>query len=149
MNAILIEDDQNKAEKILNYLKSKFKEINLIHRMSYQSGLRDIFKNNFDFVLLDMSLPTYDQGKSNFSGKPRNFGGRDILKEMKRYKKTSKVLIITQYNEFDGGSISLKELDKQLMELYPNLYYGYVYYSSKQSEWENKLLEYVTRFEND
>src|SRR5690606_23770013 len=103
MNAILIEDDQNKAEKILNYLKSKFKEINLIHRMSYQSGLRDIFKNNFDFVLLDMSLPTYDQGKSNFSGKPRNFGGRDILKEMKRYKKTSKVLIITQYNEFDGG----------------------------------------------
>lgn len=149
MKAILIEDDQNKAEKILNFLHNEFKNIDIIHKMSYQSGLREIFEKKFDFVLLDMSLPTYDQGKSNFSGKPRNFGGRDILKEMKRYKKPSKVLIITQYNEFDGGSISLKELDKELSEIYPKLYHGYVYYSSKQSEWENKLFDYITLFEND
>lgn len=139
MKGLLIEDDSIKATKLLEYLNDYFPKFSLLHRKSYQSGIRQIFEETFDFVLLDMSIPTYDQDQGNFSGKPRNFGGRDILKEMKRNKKTSKVLVVTQYNEFDGGSISISQLNDQLEKKYPSLYCGYVIYKSGHTDWEDKL----------
>ncbi|MCG8881637.1 response regulator [Tenacibaculum finnmarkense] len=143
MKGLLIEDDPIKASKILNFLLDNFSSYKLLHRKSYQSGIKQIFEENFDFILLDMSIPTYDQDQGNFSGKPRNFGGRDILKEMKRYKKVSQVLVVTQYNEFDGGSLSIKELDSQLLENYTGLYKGYIYYKSGQTDWEDNLLKFI------
>jgi CheY-like chemotaxis protein len=145
MKGLLIEDDQIKASEIINFLTKNSPNLgkNLIHRKSYQSGIKEIFESTFDFILLDMSIPTYDQDQGNFSGKPRNYGGRDILKEMKRYKKVSSVLVITQYNEFDGGSMSIKDLDKELRIKYNNLYNGYVYYKTGQTEWEINLLRFI------
>lgn len=143
MKGLFIEDDPNKAEKVLNYLNENFHFIKIKLKTSYQSGLKEIFENEFDFILLDMSLPTYDQNITSSSGKPRNFGGRDILKEMKRYRKNSKVLILTQYNEFDGGSISINELDKQLESKFINLYKGYIIYNSKRTEWQNELSKFL------
>jgi CheY-like chemotaxis protein len=143
MKGLLIEDDPIKATKILDFLKDNFSSYTLLHRKSYQSGIKQIFTENFDFILLDMSIPTYDQDQGNFSGKPRNFGGRDILKEMKRNKKISKVLVVTQYNEFDGGSLSIKQLDNQLSEKYTELYKGYIYYKSGQTDWEDNLSNFI------
>ncbi|GAB3713868.1 response regulator [Flavobacterium koreense] len=143
MNGLLVEDDPEKAMEILNYIKENFSNCQMTYRLSYQSGLKEIFNMDFDFILLDMSLPSYDQGAGSFSGKPRNFGGREILKEMKRYKKSSIVKIITQYNEFDGGLLSLKSLDSQLKTKYPQLYYGYIYYKSNQTEWEKELYNFI------
>lgn len=139
MTGLLIEDDPAKAEKIILFIKEFFPAVQLLSRMSYQSGLKAIFETEFDFILLDMSLPTYDQGQGNFSGKPKGYGGRDILKEMKRYRKHSRVKVITQYNEFDGGLISIKELDEQLSENFPTLYKGYIYYNLKNTSWEREL----------
>ncbi|WP_026703628.1 response regulator [Flavobacterium soli] len=144
MIGLLIEDDPEKAKEILGYIKEKFPHCEMTYKLSYQSGLKEIFSEKFDFILLDMSLPSYDQGNGNFSGKPRNFGGRDILKEMKRYKKSSVVKIITQYNEFDDGLLSLKNLDTQLKSKYNELYYGYIYYKSNQTEWEKELFNFIS-----
>lgn len=144
MNGLLIEDDPAKAEKIIVFIRDNYAELHLSLTRSYQSGLQAIFNNDYDFVLLDMSLPTYDQDKGHFSGKPKGYGGRDILKEMKRYKKQSNVKVITQYNEFDGGSISIKELDEQLLKKYPTLYKGYIYYNYKvPSAWQSALNEFL------
>jgi hypothetical protein len=62
---------------------------------------------------------------------------------MKRYKKTSEVKVITQYNEFDGGSISIVDLDSELKEKYPNLYKGYIYYKSGQTDWQEHLNQFI------
>lgn len=144
MRGLLIEDDPEKAMEILNYIQEKFPTCDMTYKLSYQSGLKEIFCREFNFILLDMSLPSYDQGAGSFSGKPRNFGGRDILKEMKRYKKSSVVKIITQYNEFDGGLLSLNNLDKELKSKYANLYCGYIYYKSNQTEWEKELFNFIS-----
>lgn len=147
MKGLLIEDDPNKAQKVLSYLQDNFSHIKMKLKISYQSGLKEIFENEFDFILLDMSLPSYDQNTSSSSGKPRNFGGRDILKEMKRYKKSSSVMILTQYNEFDGGSISINELDTQLKNKFDLMYKGYIIYNSKRKEeWQNELSLFIKSF---
>ena len=139
MRGLLLEDDPGKASKILQYLRTEHPELVVYLKESYQSGIKELFEVQFDFVLLDMSLPTYDQ----VQGKPRNFGGRDVLKEMKRYGRKSKVKVITQYNEFDGGSITMKELNEQLKTKYSDLYVGYILYNHKQTKWQIELSEFI------
>ena len=146
MNGLLIEDDPDKAKKIIDFINANFQYCSITHRLSYQSGLKELFSIDFDFLLLDMSLPSYDQGHGSYAGKPRNFGGRDILKEMKRYNKSARVKIITQYNEFDGGLVSMKDLDEELKNKYASLYDGYIIYSSSRSDWENELKIYLNTF---
>ncbi len=143
MNGLLIEDDPAKAHKVLACVNEYFPDYQMQHRLSYKTGLDAIFNNEYDFILLDMSLPTYDQGDGSFSGKPKGFGGRDIMKEMKRHKKFSKVKVFTQYNDFDGGSISMAELDEQLKEKYAAIYQGYISYNSKESDWQTELYDFL------
>lgn len=143
MKGLLIEDDTAKADKIAELISSEFPDFSLNTVMSYQSGINEILEVDYDFILLDMSLPTYDQIKGNFSGKPKGFGGEAILKEMRRYKRKSIVKVITQYNEFDGGLISMRELDAQLYTNYPGLYHGYIVYIAKHTEWEEELFKFL------
>lgn len=143
MNGLLIEDDPTKAQKVLACVNEYFPDYQMQHRLSYKTGLDAIFNNQYDFILLDMSLPTYDQSDGSFSGKPKGFGGRDIMKEMKRHKKFSKVKVFSQYNDFDGGSISMAELDKQLKEKYSAIYEGYITFVSKETDWQTELYEFL------
>jgi CheY-like chemotaxis protein len=141
MKCLIIEDDPIKMNHIENLIKSTFPEVQLSRSISYMSGINTILENDFDLILLDMSLPLYDdiyQGS-----KPKNFGGRDILKEMKRHRKSSLVKVITQYNEFDDGSISMKELDSQLTKIYPSIYKGYIHYETKRNIWQSELINYI------
>jgi CheY-like chemotaxis protein len=145
MKGLIVEDDSAKASKISELINANFAEVELNLAMSYQSGINEILEVDYDFILLDMSLPTYDQIKGNFSGKPKGFGGEAILKEMRRYQRKSIVKVITQYNEFDGGLISLHNLNDQLKLNYPGLYYGYIVYIAKRTEWENELIEFLSK----
>jgi CheY-like chemotaxis protein len=87
MKGLLIEDEPSKAKKIVKWFKKEMSNIEIQLESSYQTGLKAIFSANFDFILLDMSLSSYVQYKGNFSGKPKVFGGSDILKEMRRHGK--------------------------------------------------------------
>lgn len=143
MKGLVVEDDPAKASKITELISANFPHVTMNIVMSYQSGINEILEVEYDFILLDMSLPTYDQIKGNFSGKPKGFGGEAILKEMRRYKRKSVVKVITQYNEFDGGLISMADLDDQLKVNFPELYHGYIVYIAKRTEWEDELLAFL------
>lgn len=143
MIGLLIEDDSAKANNIISVVNENFPSISLDMEMSYQSGINKIFENAYDFVLLDMSLPSYDQVKGSFSGKPKGFGGADILKEMRRYGKKSTVMVVTQYNEFDGGLISMADLDGTLKKTYPGLYRGYIVYNARRNDWKDSLITFL------
>lgn len=139
MKILLIEDDPIKASSIKDYIENLNTKNKVDIRGSYKGGIDYIFNQPFDCILLDMSIPTYDSEQNNFSGKPRNYGGKDILKEMKRYKRKGLVKVITQYNEFDGGSVSMKELDAELKSKYSSIYKGFIIYSIKKNDWKAEL----------
>jgi len=141
MRCLVIEDDSIKMSNIELLLSSKFPKIEVTKCSSYMSGVNEILKNDFDFILLDMSLPLYEDTFQ--TAKPKNFGGRDILKEMKRNKRKAFVKVITQYNEFDDGSISMTDLDEQLKSIYPSIYQGYIHYETKLNLWQKELIQYV------
>jgi len=80
--------------------------------------MRAIMSKDFDLLVLDMSIPTFDTPDPSGANRHRPFGGKDILQELKRIQKKIPVVVMTQYSVFGEGrdNISLKELDRILQE---------------------------------
>lgn len=142
---ILVEDDQKKIEDIKKYLSACFDYTELTVRQSYQSGLRDLLQNSFDFLLLDMSIPTWDKEPNKSSGDFQKFGGYTILQELNRKNKMLPVALISMFDEFGESdrTVTLDQIDEMLHEEYPDYYKGAIYYSSSQSDWKEKLNQMI------
>lgn len=136
MKILIIEDDVNKLNAITSFVQ-KYPRIITEYRSSYQSGMRALLNKEFDLLLLDMSMPVYDVTAQGTGGRPLALAGRDILFQLKRRKMNLKAIIITQYEDFDG--ISLSNLDQNLSLEFPNNYLGYVYYNTTQDSWKENL----------
>jgi len=147
MNYLLIEDDQHKSKQIIDFLKENNIVLDIEHRRSYQSGLKEIITQNYDLVLLDMQLPNFDIKPGEDGYKFRKLAGVDILKELIRKKKNCKVIVITQFETFGEGEfyIDLKDLKLMLKSEFKNLYIGTVFYSPNNSLWQKELSELIKK----
>ena len=135
MNILVIEDDENKLRAITDFLTG-YADVNCSSRPSYNSGMQAL-SADFDLLLLDMTLPSYDVAANRMESTILPLAGRDILFQM-RYRRISvPAIVITQYEDFDG--VSLKNLDEELAAEFPQIYKGYVYYNVTQDEWKEKL----------
>lgn len=136
MRLLIVEDDPNKLNAITAFL-DQYEDIAYTCHMSYQSGMRAIASGNFDLLLLDMSMPVYDVTAHDTGGRPLPMAGRDILFQLKRKKNPLKAIVVTQYEDFNG--ISLSKLDNILREEFPQNYIGSVYYNITQDNWRRDL----------
>src|SRR5687767_5359941 len=140
MNILLVEDDEDKRNQLKSFL-SEIKNAEIADALSLQTALKLILNKQFDLIILDMSLTTFDKNSVGSGGRPQPFGGREILSQMQRKKIKSKVIVVTQYDVFNHGKeiISLYELNNQLFALFPEIYKGAVYYSVSISGWQEAL----------
>lgn len=143
---ILIEDNNLKANDIIEFLKenSAF-DFDIVLKDSYRNGLKELFTNNYDLLLLDMSLPTRDEYQSSVNQGYEKFGGYAIMKELKRKNKELPVILITMFKEFGGGSnfLNLEELDNICKDEFADFYLDYVFYSSQEGNWKEKLTKII------
>ncbi len=146
MRFLLIEDDMHKTQHIIDHISSTFgNKISVDKVRSYQSGLEAIMTQTYDLVLLDMSLPNYDLSPTEDGYRFDAFAGRNILSEMKRKNKKTRVVVITQYVTLGDGAdrMTLQELRDQLSREYPDSYRGAVYYSSSETNWKDSLNDFI------
>jgi len=103
--------------------------------------MKQLMHDSFDFVLLDMSLPTFDirQGEDGFQVDA--FAGREILTEMDRKGVRVSTAVITMFETFgEGGDLmTLDELHKELAQKFPSVYRGAIYYNSSEIKWKESL----------
>ncbi|NEW00547.1 response regulator [Bacillus megaterium] len=148
MRLLLIEDDEHKARQIIDYLKSDYNEhIDINQKRSYQSGIKEALKNDYDIILLDMSMPAFDRNPNQLSTNFRHFAGRDVLMELNRRNKIIKTVIVTQFDVFGEGKnqMDAMDLDKHLEEKFPNIYQGMIHYNASLSNWKAELLNSLNR----
>lgn len=148
MNILIIEDDNNKHEHIVQHIHHGYPGSLFTSKKSYQSGLRDLIKNSYDFVILDMSLPTYDIDPPREQGGPfRTFAGEEILFEIKRRSISHKVLIVTQFESFGEGEtyITLPELTTKLLSKFPGLCLGAIYYNAFETSWKDEVCKIINK----
>lgn len=142
MRVLIVEDDDNKREQLLRFLRAHFDRAEPWTERSLQSGLRRIRRELPDIVLLDMTLPNYDASADEPGGATHAFGGRQFLQQMDRFDIDVPVVVVTQFETFGQGTtaMDLAELDRSLREEHGNIYRGSVYYHASIHGWEETLL---------
>lgn len=139
MNILFIEDNPQKLKQVCDFLEQQFDNIDITIRKSYNSGLRELIKNNsYSLILLDMSLPNYDIEPGESGGDFEKYAGKFLLSEMYRRDITTNVLIITMYLNYVD-----EEFSTELKDNFPN-YLGVVYYNVKEPDgWKNELIDTI------
>ncbi|MFT4805128.1 MAG: CheY-like chemotaxis protein [Psychroserpens sp.] len=142
LEVLVVEDNPNKRNKIVDFIKSSIKNSNVQVCTSFTSGWNKVQGNKFDLICLDMSLPTFDQSDSETGGRFRVFGGRELAQKMKRKQIKTKYVFITHYKNFSDNkkSYSFEELKSELMTEYEESCLDVIFYSNKSSEWREKLV---------
>ncbi len=141
MNVLIIEDDEFKQRRIAQVVRESYPKVQLELERSVNSGLSRIVTDRPDLILLDMSLTTFDVGPGEPGGRPQNFGGIEILRQMERLEINIPVIVITQHERFASGSreVHLSAVQKELKERHEQVFKGLVYYNSAAGGWERNL----------
>ncbi|WP_041453292.1 response regulator [Anaeromyxobacter dehalogenans] len=151
MKILVVEDDSNKSALIMRFLRTEFPTASVTAAQSYQSGLKAALGDTFDAIILDMSLPTYDISASNSGGRTRGYGGREFLEALKRRRRNTKVVVVTQFDTFGEGAdaMNLTQLTEQLRAEYPDIYVGTAFYQASQTAWRDELQAYLKSVSGD
>ncbi|MDC7724271.1 response regulator [Priestia megaterium] len=141
MNILIIEDDPNKKKQLIDFLQDMMNIESIKCKSSYKSGLKEIVSNNYNLILLDMSMPTFDITAAESGGKPMPFAGKEILRQMKRRGIRIPTIVVTQFDKFGDfeKSLKLEELKEELKKEYTGIYIDTVYYNPASSGWRENL----------
>ena len=146
MKVLLVEDDEEKRDEIIDLLDEKL-DVNVEFRMSFQTGKKALKEEQYDLILLDMDIPTYDITAVENGGRKQAFGGRMLLSEMARRKIKTRVIVITQFDYFENSSdgLNIEELNVQLKQAFPINYCGYVQMRGDAIDWKKKLIDKIKK----
>lgn len=144
MKILIIEDNVYKRAKITSYLDTKYKDLIFYEEAaSYASAIQKIEQDTYDCLILDMSMPTYDVSKTESGGRFRVFGGKEILKQLKRKGLLIKFILLTQYSTFSEpqNNKTLNEITQELKNLFPLHFIRSIFYDTTSSLWKDELDE--------
>lgn len=145
MKILLVEDDQFKANSIEHFLRKTLETVRLSHARSVSTAARAVNDEDFDLILLDMSLPSFDVGPGEQGGKPQGFGGVDILRILDGLANNPKVVVVTQFETFGSGddAVDLADLRAQLLQEFPDILDGVVYFDTTGNAWRDELTQHL------
>ncbi|MFV7514636.1 response regulator [Stenotrophomonas geniculata] len=145
-NLLLVEDSDYKRTRISEFLSLNFSGLSVDVAVSFNSGARLLDSKDYDVVLMDMSLPTFDITSTESGGRFRALGGRELARRISRRGRSSRIVFVTQFNSFsdDVHSHSLKSLSDTLREDCGDLFAGVVYYDGAVAAWKDELLDILS-----
>lgn len=140
----MVEDEVPKQRHIASFLNDVVRDLDLQVAKSVNSAVESLEAQNFDLMLLDMSLPTFDQDNDETGGRPQGFGGIEVAREMQMAGIHCKIVVITGYEVFpkgDGGQLNIGQLKADLQGEFAGLVVGVLHYNSALDEWKTNLLD--------
>lgn len=143
MQILLIEDNSNKLKQIKRVLTEIYPESNIEEAYSFNSGVRRVYENKWNLIILDMSLPTYDITHTESGGDKKPVAGKNIMKRMLNRKIIVPVVIITQFETFDDDRISLNSLNAEFQDGFKEIWKGTVFYGN--DDWSIDLKEILDK----
>lgn len=137
---LLIEDDNEKAKNIADFLNDRYIVNEIVVAKSFQSGLLAALESKAKLILLDMTMTNFERSPQEDGGRPHHFAGREILRQMLREGVHIPVIVVTQYGRFgeESEEVTLSELQTELRGKFSD-YLGTIHYRSNVDEWKNKL----------
>ncbi|AOW81955.1 MULTISPECIES: response regulator transcription factor [Vibrio] len=142
---LLIEDGEYKSKSVLDFLKKDLDINDIGIAVSYSSAVKKLVSDKYDFAIIDMSLPTFDQKESEISSDFRALAGLDIARQIERRKIAVKYVFLTQFQSLSSGedSMTLLEIDELAKSRFGDGFKGTIYYEHAGSKWKEKLKEFI------
>jgi CheY-like chemotaxis protein len=150
MKILFIEDDEDKAKRILDFIVSDIRAAEVVCAKSFNSGLRTLIlgAKSFDLVLLDMTMTSYDvTPEEPTGGSIEYFAGRDMLAQMQLRGIWIPTVVVTMFDSFGEGAkkVSLGALINELRSKYMPYFLGHVYYNATEDGWRTALKGIIER----
>ena len=137
---LLIEDDENKRNDIVEFLKENYPDKETDLALSFNAGVRKAMKGDYDLMLVDMTLPKFDKDKGSNERTLHN-GGELLIGYLMDLGISIKSIVITQYDYF--GEETLETIDGRLKTDCYGTYIGAVKYNSSEDGWKYELIKYI------
>lgn len=139
-SVLIVEDDDDKANRLREFVEERYQVRNLKVARSLQTGLRAALSGDWDLLLLDMTMTNYDRSPSEDGGRPHHFAGREILRRLQREGVRIPSIIVTQFGRFgeESEKVTIADLKAELHSRFSD-YLGTVHYQSNVDEWKEQL----------
>jgi CheY-like chemotaxis protein len=133
MKILLVEDEIHKRDEMQQCVYE-------VHGMlaetvdGVNSAVLKVVEFDFDLIILDMALPTFGESSDDMiKGHDQAQGGIEVLRALKRAKKSTKIIIVTQYPDYYIGSekVKLKDTPEIISRRYDQQVIGAVPYKYK------------------
>lgn len=143
MKILIVEDQDEKAKDIVNFVKELYGDVAYEVRCSLKSGLKEITQvRDYDLAILDMSMPSFDPSIDDpLGGKPESFAGKKLLEHMTMRNINIPSVVLSQYPQFNDGTITLEGLSSELNKKHSLIFLGAVYYTSAAGRWKSDLIK--------
>lgn len=141
MNILLIEDDGFKSESIANFIDNIYPKALLHLCTSLSEGIEYVNNNVYDYVLVDMAIPSHPIEPGGGSPLSLLTGGLEVILELKFLHRNDSCVIITQYPDLElcGQLYSLDEAVEQLrVQLECNVL-ACIEYNEGSEQWKQEL----------
>lgn len=148
IHALLVEDEGPKLAHIRRFMRESFSKVSVSDARSVSTALDAIEEESFSFLLLDMSLPTFDVGQGEHGGRPQGFGGIEILRHIAMADLALPTIVLTGYEAFPdeaGTLIDLDTLRQRMKEEFPETVVAVVHFNSSLDDWKVSLRPVIER----
>lgn len=143
MQILIIEDNHSKLKKIKSFIKKTYDDVSIHDAMSYTAGLRRLYDEKWDLILLDMSLPIYDMNIQDSGGDKKSVAGKEIMKRMLHKKIIVPTIVVTQFDTFGENAITIEALNEEFKESLAEIWKGTVNY--EKSSWTINLKNIIDK----
>lgn len=149
-NILVIEDSEAKLASVVGALHASL-IANITFAKSVKSALTKLREANFDLIVADMSLPTYDVKPRERGGTARPFGGIEVFDFLQNRIQRTPIVVVSSYPAIVDGntSLTLPALAEKLKADYPGNFAGYVFFDSAYLTWELQMQTLIKEILND
>lgn len=133
MKILIIEDNTLKAQDIRQCLEEHYSDVVIETAAAYASGVRKAYRNQYDAVIIDNSLPYYESEPQNIQPDMAEI----ILEEFSDLEISPKTIICSA---FEPGE---KEEYFQMVVSRWDFCIGFVRYDCASDEWRDQLVKLI------
>jgi len=127
----------------VSFLNSAY-DVELVEAASYNSGLVAAENGVYDFMIIDMSMPTFDRSETTQGGRFRAIAGKEIASKLSKAGKLAPFVVLTGYKDFSVNSQNLSiEQIHDLLSTLGEQYKGCIIFNSAEILWQEQLASVI------
>ena len=145
MRFLVVEDDDHKL-KAINSCLAVIVEAEVVVATSLRTAMVELEERTFDFVVLDMAIPSHTSDIGAVDTYSQPVGGLDVLLFLSSTPRPERVAILTQHPtiEYNRAHVPLKNMPaKLLQDGIENV--DAVIWFTETNDWKASLLQTIGR----